>query len=143
MMRRSAPFVLLLALGCSASWGGDENTPQGVLLVYKTQSFPEDLEGLYVEAYSDPNFNTLVRRSLVEEVRGDTALLRTFWLPQGDYYIRAWKDVDGDGTLSDRDIIGCYGYDYSCSSPEVYNHYVDGYVGVNIGVYIHSGGGRK
>jgi len=64
------------------------------------------LEGTYVEAYADTGFTILVRRSVVNVAGERYAVVDSFWLPEGTYYIRAWKDVDGDSMLSPGDIYG-------------------------------------
>jgi len=99
--------------------------------VSKGDSSSVPLDSTYVEAFADPDFTVLVKRTTVEYVDSDSivAYVWNFWLPDGEYYIRAWKDADKDGTVSPGDLYGffCGEGVYGCPSPVPLNVELQGY----------------
>ena len=133
MLKRISVLVgiLIFTVGCYSSYSGEYYGGDIRVEVSRGDTSSVPLDSTYVEAFADPDFTVLVKRSTVEYVYPDglVAVIQNFWLPDGTYYVRAWKDADGDGTVSSGDLYGIFCGEgvYECPEPAPLSVEMEGY----------------
>jgi hypothetical protein len=68
-----------------------------------------DLSGAKVFLYSEYPSTTYPAKYAIVAGEGVKAVFNINGITAGDYYILLWKDVDGNGSPSEKDLIGWYG----------------------------------
>ena len=98
---------LLPVVGCERS-----TTVVGRLVL--EEGVVGDVSGSSVELYELSDLSVPPVATVVSDTGFDHRLSRfeIEQVPAGTYYVLAWSDVDGNGTISDRDIVGVHGGDY-------------------------------
>jgi hypothetical protein len=112
-MKRHATVVFLVAFLFLVVGGCERSTTVVGRLVLES-GVVGDVSGSSVELYETFDLSGSPVAMTVSDTGFDHRLSR-FEVDQvaaGTYYILAWSDVDGNGTISDRDIVGVGGGDY-------------------------------
>ncbi|OYD15061.1 hypothetical protein CH330_06750 [candidate division WOR-3 bacterium JGI_Cruoil_03_51_56] len=109
MLKRSIALALLGAVialfpGCSK-----ETKVIGTLALQPGQT--GDVQNTRVSLYENANLTGKPVVSVTSEASGDpnSSPFEFTDVIQGDYYLLAWKDLDGDSAISDKDLGGVYG----------------------------------
>ena len=120
MVRRAVPLLGIL-FGCTPPTLTPTDTTVEVVVINTDTLLT--LDSTRVEAFADSTFTVLVRRSAIEGIIGDTGWVSDFYLPEGTYYIRAWKDTDRNGEVSPGDLYGFVCSDSLCTVPKAIRIY--------------------
>jgi uncharacterized protein (DUF2141 family) len=141
-MKRVSALLLSLAISAVLGTGCKKKTtePQktGINGTITAQAgFNINVNNIRVQVYLDADFSNLVAETAA--VGSETQATYEIPLEAGTYYIRAWKDVDNNGTLNEGDYYGYYANDLG--DPKAVQVPEGEMVTVNFQVSIFAGGG--
>ncbi len=112
MVKRS--IILVLLVGVVVLFTGCDTATKiiGTLILQTGQS--GDVQNSRVELYEKADLTGTPVKEVGSEQSGNTTRSPFEFsdVIEGYYYLLAWKDLDGDGEVSDKDIVGVYGGEY-------------------------------